>query len=197
MKTFKALSTLELRYLLQKHTSNIEFYVLAIDEIKHIKSKRFLAIVNNRRKNESGQHWVAMFKKNNSSTIEFFDSLAMPFTFYGREISDYVTSNNYKLKRNTIRFQSFTSLLCGYMCVYFLTIRLRSSTFEKALQKMNFNSVKKTEEVIKDFFKKTKFPKFTNCKTQCMKNCKIKSSPYQSVCIQKNKKCINLSCRAR
>lgn len=70
----------------------------------------------------SGTHWVAYYKKDNR--CEYFDS-------YGnlpppKEIVKYLGDN---ISYNYKRYQSYNSVICGHLCLFFLYRKLYEKEF--------------------------------------------------------------------
>lgn len=189
MKRFSALSTLQLRYLLRKMLATNNTFVCAIDQLKLIDKSSFAVVFNNQKSNQPGMHWCALYKDKYSSTIELFDSFALPLSFFGPAIRTFVKKQNARLVKNTFQIQHIDSMMCGYIAIYFLVKRSKGITFEKILSKFSKEHLRRNEKIVKKMFSRVKFPLFHECKMKCIKKCKMAKYDISKVCIQKNGKC--------
>ena len=75
-------------------------------------------IMNNKKNNHPGEHWVAFFY-DDKGNVDFFDSFSRGPSSYGLK-----TSNSINYNKN--RFQSFFSEFCGYHAIYCILLRSRN-----------------------------------------------------------------------
>jgi len=189
MKKFSALSTFQLRYLLKKMKTSISTYVGAIDQLKLIQKNQFAAIINNEKSNEPGMHWIALYKSSPRSNVEIFDSFALPLSFYGSELQKFAKRFKVGIRKNTFQIQSFRLVLCGYISIFFLSMRIKGYSFDKIVDMFKPNRLNRNEKIVKAFFKNISFPKLSMCTTKCFKECKMEKNDISSVCVQKNRRC--------
>lgn len=192
MKRFTALSTLQIRFLLKKMIRKYPVFVVAIDQLKYIKARRFAIVLNNEPHYMAGMHWIALYKGSKSRTLEIFCSYGVLAQNYGKEITEFAKLHNLHIVQNTERFQAQNSMMCGYFSLYFLFFRNKGLSFLKVLDMMKKQSLKKTEKNCKLLFSQIKFPLFSKCRLACAKWCKMNNLDFSSVCIQKNKKCYKI-----
>lgn len=80
--------------------------------------KRESAIINLDSKNGAGTHWVAY--KKNGNDVTYFDSfgdLQPP-----RDLMEYLGVGS--VKYNNKRYQEYDTVICGHLCLKFLTEQL-------------------------------------------------------------------------
>lgn len=126
-------------------------YVLPCDQLNTITSKHFAIIVNNQKATEAGQHWLAIFKKEENKEIEFFDSCGMPLSFYNRSIEDFLKKHGSSIKKNQRRIQSAFSDTCGQFCIFFLVHRAAGFTFSEVMSKFSMSNLIKNDEIARRF----------------------------------------------
>lgn len=123
MKRFGALSTLQIRYLLKKFIKKRSTFVCAIDQLKYITGDEFSIVFNNEEHYKPGMHWIGLHKVKNSNVLELFDTFNFPIDFYGEKLLKFINQQNCKIKTIPYQIQSNTSMMCGYMSIYFLVKR--------------------------------------------------------------------------
>lgn len=84
----------------------------------------FCAVVNTDIAGMPGSHWVAIYSPNPSS-IEYFDSFALPANIY---IQSYLNKFENIVKSKKI-LQSIKSTICGRYVIYFLSKRCKNEGF--------------------------------------------------------------------
>jgi len=114
----------------------IKCYVCASDELYSIKSREFICIVNSDKCFEPGTHWLCFLKKRNEN-LQFFDSIGLPFEFYGEDFVSFVTRVNLPVEYSSIRVQSSLSSLCGEYCLYFVLKRMEGLDFHSVLSTLS------------------------------------------------------------
>ena len=80
-------------------------------------------IMNNKKNDHPGEHWVAFFY-DDKENVDFFDSFARGPSSYG--LTKYLLKTSKSINYNKNRFQSFFSEFCGYHAIYFILLRSRN-----------------------------------------------------------------------
>jgi hypothetical protein len=80
--------------------------VLASNELPSKVTYPSAYVINNKKKNHPGEHWIAFFY-DEKGNVDFFDSFARGPSSYGRTNFFYKTSKS--INNNKIRCQSFFS----------------------------------------------------------------------------------------
>src|SRR5580698_3172339 len=86
------MDSFQLRYGLMQLCSAPTF-VCSRDQLHTIHKREFAVICNNEDSDKSGMHWCAFYKSPKSTTVEFFDSFAMPPNFYGEDFINFCRVN--------------------------------------------------------------------------------------------------------
>ncbi len=127
-----------------KKTDQIFLGVFARDELPKV-SYPSCFIINNKNKNNVGEHWLAFFYDTNKN-CSFFDSYGLPASFYC--LNEYIqfTSNTYN--SNIIQYQAFNSISCGYFCLLFLYLKSRNISIKQVLSR----NTTKNELILEQIF---------------------------------------------
>ena len=80
-------------------------------------------VINNKKDNHPGEHWIAFFYDKDKN-CDFFDSFARGPSAYGLE--KYLRKSSKTLNYNKFQLQSWYSSFCGYHCIYFILLRSRN-----------------------------------------------------------------------
>ena len=86
--------------------------LLPIHKVPHTRAY----IVNTQDSDQPGEHWVALFFKNNEAV--YFDSYGLPPLQH--HILPFLESNCRRWSMNSMRLQGDYSMLCGVYCIYAL-----------------------------------------------------------------------------
>src|SRR5581483_12147469 len=175
------MNSYEIRYFLKTLQLNVYTGVYAIDQLKYVKATSFAIVVNNMPSSSEGMHWFCLVRKKNQKGVDFFDSLALPIEFYGNELTIFLSQFE-GLNYYATRVQSFRSSKCGHHCCFFIAHRFHGLRYINVL-KLYTNSVNLNDRMVHNFIKEIDFPKFSQCKTICMKNV------FPNVCFQSSKQC--------
>ena len=97
--------------------------VLARNELPSKVTYPSAYVINNKKNNHPGEHWIAFFY-DEKGNVDFFDSFARGPSSYGLTNFFYKTSKS--INYNKIRCQSFFSEYCGYHAIYFILLRSRN-----------------------------------------------------------------------
>lgn len=82
-------------------------------------------IVNLESSSSPGSHWVAYYNDPNFGMVEYFDSFGVGPP---PEVEVYLRTSTRPLAYNTTQYQSFTSILCGWYCLFFVHERWRGTS---------------------------------------------------------------------
>lgn len=186
------MDTFQLRYALLCMCKDIQPFVCAKNELKFIKNKTFSIIFNTSNNYSKGTHWCVIYKSDDSGEVQFFDSLGLPYYYYGNEIIEFLRCNSSFVRYNVRPVQSNSSISCGMFCLYFIYNRLCKINYDNVIAMFSNNKFK-NDILVHDFVTRSfNFPKFMNCfKNECCnKKCILKN--FSSVCCNVNHKCITL-----
>jgi hypothetical protein len=140
---------LTLALLDDKYTKNYFVGVFARDELPIRVRIPSCFIINTHNRNQPGEHWLAIFL-NKDGSVEFFDSMGLPPSFY--KLDKYLeTISNNKIRYSTKRLQGFFSNYCGVYCLYFLYQRSRGVLFEDIINQ--FKDINNNDKLIQKFIK--------------------------------------------
>ena len=105
-------------------------------------------IINLDTMNGPGTHWVVCALGNQPDIREvwYFDSFGM---FYPKE---YSCNDGRNIRWNTIQYQDFSSLLCGYFCLYFLHQWSMGKSYEDVIKPLSKTDTIFNENFIIDYF---------------------------------------------
>jgi hypothetical protein len=78
-------------------------------------------ILNNEKKNQPGEHWIALFITKNN--CYFFDSFGNRPQYY--RLYSYLKKFSKKIIYNNQVIQDYDSHYCGHYCLYFLFLKSR------------------------------------------------------------------------
>lgn len=113
------MDTFQLRYALLCMCKDIQPFVCAKNELKLIKNKTFCIIFNTSNNNLKGVHWCVIYKSGINDEVQFFDSLGLPYYYYGSDIVEFLRKNSLFVRYSTRQLQSNTSIACGMFCLFF------------------------------------------------------------------------------
>jgi hypothetical protein len=137
----KALTTFDLKKTLQKD-------VFCRNKFKAVLPRDFLPtrvqypsayIVNTHPSYKRGEHWLAIYYDENGKGI-FFDSFGMSPAFY--HLEGFLNKTSKEWEYNKHQLQSFSSMACGYYCLYFIMLccrGLKLNDIVNLFSKNNFN----------------------------------------------------------
>jgi len=185
------MDSFQLRYALNKLIKGIPNYVCASDQLQLVNSKQFAIITNTEPSVSGGSHWVCFLKRDNSSTVEFFDSYGIAVKYYGHYFLQFI-SKFYKIEQCFSQIQSYNSNVCGMYCLYFLYMRQQKS-YNDVLKVFNLKARNNNDLIVRQFVANIEFPVFSNCEQMCWSQCKLNSDALSSVCFQRSKHCFKYS----
>lgn len=191
MKKFVALSTIHLKIFLKKLLKHNKFQVGAIDESLKFKFP-LVSIINIDTSDLPGSHWIALFANTDKNILEVFDSFGNNNIFYDRYLKTLTSLKGYRLVINSDQIQSERTVLCGYFCLYFLYYRSRGISFQHIMERFEKHNLKTNEILIRNFFKRFKFPNLSSIKIVQQSYCSKTDNEFSSFCIQKNNKYIRV-----
>ena len=130
----KTMYTYEIQYILDHGIwiKNLQAKVCAKDQLPrqnpiHVKAY----IVNTKRSNKAGEHWVAVIFNNNGNVL-YFDSYGLPPL--ETEIINFLDNHSSSWRYNRQRLQSLQSKVCGLFCIFTLDAAARAYNIQKYLQ---------------------------------------------------------------
>lgn len=133
--------------------------------------------------NSTGMHWFCLIKRQKTADIDFFDSLGMPSSFYGKELELFLKQNGARINYHDKNVQNFKSTTCGQHCCFFISKRFKGFSFKHILN-LYSNNTNKNDAMVRKVINLKKFPKFT-CKSRCYNNI------FTNICFQKSRRCYN------
>ena len=95
--------------------------------------------MNTHKKNQPGEHWLAIFF-DDKRRATFFDSYGFSPKSYG--LDAYLKQHSKKMEYNDQQIQGITSSTCGYYCCYFIQLKCRNFSLKEILDhfdKRNFD----------------------------------------------------------
>lgn len=105
-------------------------------------------VINTHTKNLPGQHWKAVFIKNDKSA-EVFDSFALPLNTF---TENWLDKFSRKWKVNSRAYQHSSSALCGAYVLYFILNRLKYDNYKSFLKNFSLN-VRDNDRMIDEFYR--------------------------------------------
>lgn len=106
-------------------------------------------IVNTDKQNEPGEHWLAFYYDENRHAT-FFDPCGLSPSVYGLEAFLHRTANTWTY--NSKRIQSFFSVLCGQICLFFIYFKSKRFSLNY-ITSLFSNNYEDNEKIILNFFK--------------------------------------------
>lgn len=114
----------------------------------HISFYPYCMVWNTEEKNESGEHWVAVYQQSPSSSVEYFDSYGLPPLLNGfKNFIQSQKASTFVYNLNT--FQSLTSTVCGYYCLYVLGLRCRGWGWVAILNSIPSSAIGESDDYIR------------------------------------------------
>ena len=111
--------------------------VYSRDNLPKIKDGAY--IINLDEYSDIGTHWIALNALNNSVT--YFDSLEAPKVI--KKLIDI-----YTIVINIFRMQEYDLVMCGYFCIEFIDIMLKSKSFTDFSNPFSPNNFEKNYDII-------------------------------------------------
>lgn len=125
------------------------FKVLMHDQIVGMKiDKVDNGIINLDRNNNGGTHWVCYSNLPKYDFVLYFDSFGLPPS---NLIADFLKTSGKKIKYNNSEMQLFSSIMCGYYCLYVLDKLNKGENLYDVLYKFKQDPVIFNEKLIKKF----------------------------------------------
>lgn len=138
--------------------------VYACDQLHHVNSDQFAIVVNTDDSNHKGMHWLAIFKKR-FCEVEFFDSFAMPISFYSPFIKSFVKRFSKRFLHNNIQLQSNYSNMCGQFCCFYILHRMRGWSLDSIINDFSFTNLARNDEKVYQFVQSNFHTQYTSHKT--------------------------------
>lgn len=104
-------------------------------------------IVNTDNQNEPGEHWLAIYYDEKQHAT-FFDPYGLEPSLYGFET--YLNNTSKSWTYNSTRIQSYFSLLCGQICVFFIYLMSKKLSLNY-ISRLFTKDYEKNEKVILNF----------------------------------------------
>ena len=95
-----------------------------------------------------GTHWIALYAKNDE--VIYFDSFGVEYI--PKEIIKF-TGNNKDIKTNTLRLQTYDSIICGYFCIGFIDFMIAGKSLIDFTSLFSLYDFKKNDKIITKLFK--------------------------------------------
>jgi len=106
-------------------------------------------IINTHDSDQPGEHWVAIFFKNNSAI--YFDSYGLPPL--DEHILPFLQNNTREYTVNDIRLQDERSAMCGVYCIFMLDVLARGFNLEDIiLLKFDLQHFSKNDKLMGEWF---------------------------------------------
>ena len=131
-----AMDTIELQYILNHGIwlNYLRGKVCSKDNLPSQKPKDVRAyIINTDNSDKTGEHWLAVFFKENQEAV-YFDSYGLPPIH--EDIQVFLENNSKIWTVNTQRLQSLTSTVCGQYCIFALDALAKGYDLNRYLQHM-------------------------------------------------------------
>ena len=117
---------------IDKTLKHISYYYKCIpkdflNDIKVNPKSSFCCVLNLQNSNERGSHWVCLFVDKTKHFIEYFDSFGIPPI---KNVVSFCKRNypNRELFYQDNQLQMFSSVLCGYFCIYYIQNRFEGKS---------------------------------------------------------------------
>jgi len=139
------------KFCTRKHA---QYGVIPCDMLNNLRIYKYpvCLIVNSDPSEKSGEHWLAIFIKNKSSPVEFYDSYGLGAGFYGSYFTNFATRLQRKIQENIQQLQSMNSNVCGNYALYFIYKRLLGH-LPMSLYCNFSNDYKRNDEIVSKFLK--------------------------------------------
>ena len=98
----------------------------------------------------SGSHYVAIFVR--KKCIMYFDSFGLDC--FNEDIREELKKYNQDIIHSNKQIQSFSSLFCGFYCIYFLISMERRQSFKTFLNLFKHVELKKNDKFVANMIKK-------------------------------------------
>ena len=146
------MNTFQIKDILSRDKQTKPYFlgVFARDELPTISKYPACFIFNTDKRNEPGQHWLAIYFVKDKNA-EFFDSLGYSPSFY--KVDKFLDRYSKKYIWNEKRIQGFFSKFCGLYCVFYLYLRFRNKTLKNIQELFDLNFEKNDlfiEKLIKE-----------------------------------------------
>ena len=145
------MNTLDIYNKIKKDIISYDIFlgVFSRDQLPSTRLLRFPCtfIINTDKQTEPGEHWLAFYYDKNKNAT-FFDPCGLSPKVYGLEAYLKNTSSNWSF--NSKRIQSFFSVLCGEICIFFLYFVSRNFSLNFILNLFS-NNYEQNEKVILNF----------------------------------------------
>jgi len=137
--------------------------VFPSDKLNPLKNFEGGAIINLCRSNTGGCHWIAVFKKDRKSKLEYFDSSGLWTFLLDDNIISFILENAKAKSKlldslliNYVQIQSNNSIQCGKFSMLFLFYRSRKKSMKQFLSLFHHNPKKleKNDKIVKKLYKK-------------------------------------------
>ena len=165
MNTFEIERALD--SLLYFTKSNLEYYVIAANELERITIKSYPCIIiqNCDKLGDPGSHWISYFVRSPKET-EYFDSYANDIVLYPN-----VQVPGKIVKENCTPLQPSSSETCGHFAIFYAYHRAIGVKYRKILNILS-KSRRGNDKIVKHFVNNISNNCKPNFKSQCMQCCK-------------------------
>jgi hypothetical protein len=115
--------------------------VFMMDEVAKLShSNNECYIVNLQNSDMQGSHWIAVFK--HDGTVSYFDSYGAPIPKEIRNRYNNIKIHNFQSDDNIHPdkpLQTYSQVICGQLCVLFLLLCNKGSSFDKIITLLQSN----------------------------------------------------------
>lgn len=140
-----------------------DVFTVASDFLHKVKisNKTLIVLANTGKSTGDGEHWIAFysyFSSDGNILTDYYDSFAQKLDYYGLHYPYPIT------KSNTVVHQNNYTNYCGYLCLYFIYLRLRRYPYSHALHTLTSDKDKNERLAVRLYNKiignvsRTKFP---------------------------------------
>jgi len=130
------------------------YNVLPCDGLDKLNPKIYpiYLVVNNQEAGKPGEHWTALYRKNNKSDLEFFCSYGLGVVAYPPNFRLFAKKLRCNIIQNIKPLQAIGSNVCGQYCIYFLFKKMKGCC-KLALYCKFSNNKKQNDSMVVQFIK--------------------------------------------
>lgn len=131
------MNTRQLFRALKNHMTTKDCFdgIYAKDTLEDVQSTPQLIICNSAPSTHKGEHWL-VFYFYDGDKVDFYDSLGLPLSYYGREFITFVERFAKEITYVTKRSQPRDTALCGIYCLFYAYYRCKGVPMSIIIKKM-------------------------------------------------------------